>query len=151
MFFFFLMIRRPPRSTRTDTLFPYTTLFRSKKKANLPHEGTHRGVDLGLRPHAAATRLSYPARGFVSDCVVGLYSVMKSQILFARFSDRERPARKSEMWLASPSVSLPKVVGGKLCRSEEHTSELQSLMRISYAVFCLKKKRHTHRNSIKQY
>src|SRR3546814_4376277 len=118
MFFFFLMIRRPPRSTRTDTLFPYTTLFRSKKKANLPHEGTHRGVDLGLRPHAAATRLSYSARGFVSDCVVGLYSVMKSQILFARFSDRERPARK---------------------RSEEHTSELQSLMRISYAVFCLKK------------
>src|SRR3546814_11772253 len=83
-----------------------------KKKANLPHEGTHRGVDLGLRPHAAATRLSYSARGFVSDCVVGLYSVMKSQILFARFSDRERPASKSEMRFASPSVKI----GRSSCR-----------------------------------
>src|SRR3546814_5291708 len=132
MFFFFLMIRRPPRSTRTDTLFPYTTLFRSKKKANLPHEGTHRGVDLGLRPHAAATRLSYSARGFVSDCVVGLYSVMKSQILFARFSDREPPARNSEMTLA---------------RSEDHTSELQSLMRITSAVFRFKNKHILHHSS----
>src|SRR3546814_8259362 len=79
---FFLMIRRPPRSTRTDTLFPYTTLFRS------------------------ATRSSM--------CAISPISTTKS---FAALC--------------------------KAARSEEHTSELQSLMRISYAVFCLKKKKKT--------
>src|SRR3546814_2555092 len=89
--FFFLMIRRPPRSTRTDTLFPYTTLFRS-----VIFWATRR---LALRGSCKVP----PAGGCV---VVGL-------------SGPDGPA-----------------VG----RSEEHTSELQSLMRISYAVFCLKKK-----------
>src|SRR3546814_17519060 len=88
LFFFFLMIRRPPRSTRTDTLFPYTTLFRSPIHA--PRiDGTV--VSLHRRPGRRGRGLRGPAR---------------------------RP------------------------RSEEHTSELQSLMRISYAVFCLKKKKH---------
>src|SRR3546814_11353995 len=81
LLFFFLMIRRPPRSTRTDTLFPYTTLFRSRKAIMAPSP-TPAGID-------ASSRLT----------------------------------RTSE-------------------RSEEHTSELQSLMRISYAVFCLKKKQN---------
>src|SRR3546814_2884281 len=83
--FFFLMIRRPPRSTRTDTLFPYTTLFRSDR-AGRPPARRMAGME-----HAAAARC---------------------------------PARKRN----------------RRGRSEEHTSELQSLMRISYAVFCLKKK-----------
>src|SRR3546814_18133377 len=79
--FFFLMIQRPPRSTRTDTLFPYTTLFRSGPAGEPdPRQRRRRGV--------------------------------------------ERV-----------------VAAGQLQRSEEHTSELQSLMRISYAVFCLKKKK----------
>src|SRR3546814_19015491 len=100
MLFFFLMIRRPPRSTRTDTLFPYTTLFRS------PGGGAIRG---------AAER---PSDGFLS---------------------RRRP-------LSHPSRHERQrdrcgVGGLRQCRSEEHTSELQSLMRISYAVFCLKKKK----------
>src|SRR3546814_11178376 len=82
--FFFLMIRRPPRSTRTDTLFPYTTLFRS-------HDDR-----------------ADPAR--------------ERSVPLSRFPRRRAAGR-------SPSG-----------RSEEHTSELQSLMRISYAVFCLKKK-----------
>src|SRR3546814_2654910 len=73
------MIRRPPRSTRTDTLFPYTTLFRSP--------------------------------GGASTCAAGCCT-----------------------WAYSCAIR---------CRSEEHTSELQSLMRISYAVFCLKKKKHS--------
>src|SRR3546814_12883757 len=82
--FFFLMIRRPPRSTRTDTLFPYTTLFRSFPK----NDGNGHHL---VNESAAAVRFL--------------------------------------------------VVGAKSHRSEEHTSELQSLMRISYAVFCLKKKK----------
>src|SRR3546814_6012555 len=92
------MIRRPPRSTRTDTLFPYTTLFRSRPL---------------LARGAAATGESRSARR--SEDRVG------RQLRWARPSDdRQRLART---------------------RSEEHTSELQSLMRISYAVFCLNKKK----------
>src|SRR3546814_11106306 len=82
-FFFFLMIRRPPRSTRTDTLFPYTTLFRSCTNRFCVQAGVH-------------------------DAFV------------AKLAERSRALK---------------------VRSEEHTSELQSLMRISYAVFCLKKKK----------
>src|SRR3546814_5898662 len=87
---FFLMIRRPPRSTRTDTLFPYTTLFRSSL-GDLKRMPAHKLLEI-------AEQLS--------------------------ISEGVARARKQ--------------------RSEEHTSELQSLMRISYAVFCLKKKTTTH-------
>src|SRR3546814_13215719 len=93
---FFLMIRRPPRSTRTDTLFPYTTLFRSAGATTLPamqqggvvapREGVEIGTEIALR-------------------------------------------------------QIGDVIEQVMRRSEEHTSELQSLMRISYAVFCLKKKK----------
>src|SRR3546814_16377815 len=89
--FFFLMIRRPPRSTRTDTLCPYTTLFRSHRRLRVVHVG------LPARCHCAG------AAGR------------------AHGGDRDDRVRERN-------------------RSEEHTSELQSLMRISYAVFCLKKK-----------
>src|SRR3546814_12122457 len=85
VFIFFLMIRRPPRSTRTDTLFPYTTLFRSALIGPVGGPAEIRGIDVGGQPVLEAVQL----------------------------------------------------------RSEEHTSELQSLMRISYAVFCLKKKKTT--------
>src|SRR3546814_3226827 len=90
--FVFLMIRRPPRSTRTDTLFPYTTLFRSRPPAAL----------LGRHCTHAARRT------------------------------REAPRQRRRT-----------AEGARRPRSEEHTSELQSLMRISYAVFCLKKKKTT--------
>src|SRR3546814_3812211 len=90
LLFFFLMIRRPPRSTRTDTLFPYTTLFRSPQgRASL-----RRHLPDSSRDPRGASR---------------------------RDTEHNRGARQ--------------------LRSEEHTSELQSLMRISYAVFCLKKKK----------
>src|SRR3546814_2676365 len=103
--FFFVMIRRPPRSTRTDTLFPYTTLFRSH------------GAD-----EAAAVHL-----GGAAD------------LRAPRHAGRDAGAADQP---AAPPLcphhhrALPPVD-----RSEEHTSELQSLMRISYAVFCLKKKK----------
>src|SRR3546814_4676691 len=108
------MIRRPPRSTRTDTLFPYTTLFRSGRQVVLtrdlghPQEGLlHVGVDpgLGIRCH--------------------------------RWSSMNAETPPGRATAASSTVS---VASASPDRSEEHTSELQSLMRISYAVFCLKKK-----------
>src|SRR3546814_3294153 len=98
------MIRRPPRSTRTDTLFPYTTLFRSLVVAHLRRK---------LRQGGRLGNLCLRARG----------------IGFGEQALALRAARKR----------LIKRAG----RSEEHTSELQSLMRISYAVFCLKKKNKT--------
>src|SRR3546814_3968853 len=99
------MIRRPPRSTRTDTLFPYTTLFRSLRTAERRNAS------------AAALGSANPYQG--------------------RGSARRLHARSS----------FPHGVG-RAIRSEEHTSELQSLMRISYAVFCLKKKSNLARTII---
>src|SRR3546814_6581342 len=107
------MIRRPPRSTRTDTLFPYTTLFRSD--------------DIGA---------------VVGQALAGIKDRAEQQQFLAGEAvlDFDRPARH---------VGHQPRIGRRRCRdeqrgaprSEEHTSELQSLMRISYAVFCLKKKK----------
>src|SRR3546814_3201080 len=102
------MIRRPPRSTRTDTLFPYTTFFRS-----LPHRA-HVAVPVG-------GRAALPGRTVPADT-----------------------GRRPDEPVPQPLVLRRAVAGARARRrqdrSEEHTSELQSLMRISYAVFCLKKK-----------
>src|SRR3546814_10558114 len=103
------MVRRPPRSTRTDTLFPYTTLFRSESPAASRGTRQTRPAFPGSESRRPRRRKA-PARG------------------------PERPVRNSP----SASIELP-------IRSEEHTSELQSLMRISYAVFCLKKKKTKHK------
>src|SRR3546814_2454693 len=94
------MIRRPPRSTRTDTLFPYTTLFRSESPGRWAGRGLAALADTGARQ--------------VSDEV------------------------RQQVWAVDKGSTVTEA------RSEEHTSELQSLMRISYAVFCLKKKQHIH-------
>src|SRR3546814_13825462 len=96
---FFLMIRRPPRSTRTDTLFPYTTLFRS---------------------------------ACVPSTIVGMTKL-------THWSDPDG-GNSGKVTLRTMMSRRP--------RSEEHTSELQSLMRISYAVFCLKKKKKQKHNTI---
>src|SRR3546814_10602024 len=102
------MIRRPPRSTRTDTLFPYTTLFRSLERHRDPR------IERGYRHHHRRQRL---AGHRLEQVEIAQHAV--------RFrGDRQRMPRLG-------------------ARSEEHTSELQSLMRISYAVFCLKKKKRT--------
>src|SRR3546814_3383023 len=103
------MIRRPPRSTRTDTLFPYTTLFRSPCGCGPP---------LG-RARRVAVRRPPPLRGRPWDFWGG---------------NRRTAMRQTGQRRANRE-------GGGASRSEEHTSELQSLMRISYAVFCLKKKK----------
>src|SRR3546814_1886284 len=104
LFFFFLMIRLPPRSTRTDTLFPYTTLFRSLSVV----------AGQGAR---------------VEDPAHSGWSHLLEHMVF----------KGAGMRTAREIVEVIEAQG----RSEEHTSELQSLMRISYAVFCLKKKKYT--------
>src|SRR3546814_5576653 len=101
------MIRRPPRSTRTDTLFPYTTLFRSRV----------RGEKDELRDQYAAAA-----------------------------AELARLKAENKLWKHYAKETMHAVLSGAPLppapRSEEHTSELQSLMRISYAVFCLKKKKY---------
>src|SRR3546814_5175698 len=108
---FFLLVRRPPRSTRTDTLFPYTTLFRSGVGAGIVGRGVFR--DRGPVGGVGSGEGGHPGPGGGEP--------------------HRRPAGS----------------GGGVDRSEEHTSELQSLMRISYAVFCLKKKRNTKKDQKK--
>src|SRR3546814_2701624 len=127
------MLRRPPRSTLTDTLFPSTTLFRSQISSFVLAE---QPLDESRRPHSESLR-ERPA-----------YAVY---YYFARFQLFGMPHIQEWQWVTHPrplsliprslqNLSLP----GNPCRrrSEEHTSELQSLMRISYAVFCLKKKKN---------
>src|SRR3546814_7917301 len=115
------MIRRPPRSTRTDTLFPYTTLFRSQVENALVDRGA---LGLGRR----------------GGLCLGLVCVHWGAFLRSR-SVCVRVAIVFPGVLRSPPVS-GRAVLVRPGRSEEHTSELQSLMRISYAVFCLKKKNY---------
>src|SRR3546814_3121267 len=112
------MIRRPPRSTRTDTRFPYTTLFRSRAKA--ASEAADRRITASAVDSAeAAVRRIGQDKARVDAEVAALGD---SAALAATHSESVKAAEAAE-------------------RSEEHTSELQSLMRISYAVFCLKKKK----------
>src|SRR3546814_10252642 len=107
LYLFFLMIRRPPRSTRTDTLFPYTTLFRSRFKLINDSIG-----------HAAGDEM------------------------LVEIGRHGKPTDPHEQSSWTNHIGPTDMVGptALFVRSEEHTSELQSLMRISYAVFCLQKK-----------
>src|SRR3546814_1825500 len=111
------MIRRPPRSTRTDTLFPYTTLFRSQALRLLP------GDNLSNAPELVATGSVAWTPDIGSSGLTGLVHI---------------DGRMTSDYNTGSDLFPQKAQDG---RSEEHTSELQSLMRISYAVFCLKKKK----------
>src|SRR3546814_10280348 len=112
------MIRRPPRSTRTDTLFPYTTLFR-----------------------AIVARIPAPkgdaAAPLVAMLVDSWYDPYLGVVILVRVIDGVLKKGQQIKFMQAGTTHLIDRVG----RSEEHTSELQSLMRISYAVFCLKKKK----------
>src|SRR3546814_11158542 len=112
-FFFFLMIRRPPRSTRTDTLFPYTTLFRSEGAIA---DRARRSTGGSRARRCCGEGCGSPDRADARRAFIGTDQSFKGHDLFT--GERRRSVR-----------------------SEEHTSELQSLMRKSYAVFCLKKKK----------
>src|SRR3546814_6578146 len=111
------MIRLPPRSTRTDTLFPYTTLFRS-----------------ACRSHLATKPRQYRLAS------------LPALDLRRRFLDKPQRVQLRRVALQLQALLAHTLRGVSPARSEEHTSELQSLMRISYAVFCLKKKKNKHIN-----
>src|SRR3546814_3440160 len=126
------MIRRPPRSTLTDTLFPYTTLFRSTD--TLPAVGEGRALILSTRTPCPSSAASQEKSAIGRTDPMAM-SIRSSPCACARSNDNP----------ASAALCPTN------CRSEEHTSELQSLMRISYAVFCLKKKRYTNINVTQPY
>src|SRR3546814_2408207 len=109
------MIRLPPRSTRTDTLFPYTTLFRSS--------------------------ISPEKLMFATACRRSLFHRVANVYLTNNKRDLRDSRFRSWFFNKSPGTYVTEFHSAKKFRSEEHTSELQSLMRISYAVFCLKKKK----------
>src|SRR3546814_3151509 len=125
---FFLMIRRPPRSTRTDTLFPYTTRFRSWSAGS-------RSADLRVRTEARPTACpqSPKARASLPFLPPKLPSAQNC-LCVGKYGYSCRELRPCICELDHLHLYLWRTI-----RSEEHTSELQSLMRISYAVFCLKK------------
>src|SRR3546814_4788945 len=127
------MIRRPPRSTRTDTLFPYTTLFRSSRgfrspsdrdRCRLPPACVKAAIDAKRRPDAGSPE-DVARRD--SNAAAARTRLAGSRSLGAALQGLQAG------WLAASSAC-------KSRRSEEHTSELQALMRISYAVFCCKTK-----------
>src|SRR3546814_4838235 len=125
------MIRRPPRSTRTDTLFPYTTLFRSLGSYAHFTSPIRRYADLVV--HRSLVQAFGLGPGGLTDDEATQMERTGEQI-----SMLERRAMEAER------DTTDRYVAAYLSerRSEEHTSELQSLMRISYAVFCLKKNKH---------
>src|SRR3546814_4297261 len=127
--FFFLMLRRPPRSTRTDTLFPYTTLFRSDRRGDgrgahpRDHRGDPRGDPGSALPPVAVAAPQGAARAAGAYGRVGV----------------EAAAGRGRRCFANPLLQFRAM---SPARSEEHTSELQSLMLISYSGFCLTKNKN---------
>src|SRR3546814_2103841 len=117
------MVRRPPRSTRTDTLFPYPTLFRSGFQLQGLRGRRHALVDVGL--------------------FVAAQLQAKAEVLGHRYVRIQRVVLEHHRDVAILRRQFVDHTPVDFQRSEEHTSELQSLMRISYAVFCLKKKKKT--------
>src|SRR3546814_7814551 len=135
------MNRRPPRSTRTDPLFPYTTLFRS-------HQRSPAGSPAGLAPPDGSSQKIVQTPWFAPP----------HRVDTARYKHRPSrlPITEKGRWQKPPAISLSlnaragdakSMLTSARLRSEEHTSELQSLMRISYAVFCLKKKKTKNKDN----
>src|SRR3546814_12281438 len=137
------MMRRPPRSTRTDTLFPYTTLFRSKMLVHRMGAGEQllEPVHADRDGDGQADRRpdGIPAADPVPE---------REHVLRIDPEGRNRlPVRRQGDEMPGDGALRPALPQEPVARSEEHTSELQSLMRISYAVFCLKKKTQKQLNT----
>src|SRR3546814_7915370 len=123
------MSRRPPRSSRTDTRFPYTTRFRSRSKRRFRLHRCLLGSPASAYAQSLRTLAVQVATRRARSGVVLVTSALPEE---------------GKSSLAGALAVCAAQATGKRVRSEEHTSELQSLMRISYAVFCLKKKRTKH-------
>src|SRR3546814_8230624 len=126
--FCFLMIRRPPISTRTDTLFPYTTLFRTIVNMNRR---------IGERIHQARAAGKPKCGQYAWLGKIGV-NEQDLNILLRRHGKRQVDSAEGLALARMRRANQNAFAARKFLRSEEHTSELQSLMRISYAVFCLK-------------
>src|SRR3546814_2587132 len=127
------MLRRPPSSTRTDTLFPYPTLFRSR-------QGPRSRIDIGdgfLNLAVGEDRQDW------SEDFLTHYRHVVCRIEYDRRG--QRVGTRGRIFAVASHANNPSALGP--CRSEEHTSELQSLMRISYAVFCLKKQTKNNKST----
>src|SRR3546814_6185729 len=122
------MSRRPPRSTRTDTLFPYTALFRSDLLGEAPQQRK------GGHP--------------IPDLQAGVVGACSNDSSYLCAGDERQVGLELVEAAALQDFGKGNACGVHLDRSEEHTSELQSLLRISYAVFCLKKKTTRHQLTI---
>src|SRR3546814_8776422 len=146
------MIRRPPRSTRTDTLLPYATLFRSLGHQRMNIVGTVR-IEHALGIAGRAAGVAKPARGILVEPAPIIFGrmfrdpIVEGNCRKAGFGERSAVAEEDHLLdRRNLRQQLLDKLGGRRIgdqqpvRSEEHTSELQSLMRSSYAVFCLKKK-----------
>src|SRR3546814_9527358 len=127
------MSRRPPRSTLTDTLFPYTTLFRSVER---------RGLDIDLAGENRLVRVEEPGAAVAAEmaaAMLGRCIDFRSPADLERILPDQTPADERCPGMAAAIAAMAQGMMndfGRHRRSEEHTSELQSLMRISYAVFC---------------
>src|SRR3546814_10720506 len=146
------MIRRTPGSTRTDTLFPHTTLFRSSTPA-LTNRDKLSSNGLILAESEEGSRTQWPS---TSKCP-HFHRPWRKGRLQSGSSKRAIPSPLATCWRKSRPIrrrwNLRRLTKAPLpgsSRSEEHTSELQSLMRISYAVFCLKKKKKYKITTIRQ-
>src|SRR3546814_1897723 len=137
------MIRRPPRSTRTDTLFPYTTLFRSALRRRVRPACPEIRQPLHATEAAArhGRRRTQLLRGLTKDCTKQRRPGLSRPFCLPAADIVQRPQPFAPQHRISPCGGAQRPN-----RSEEHTSELQSLMRISYAVFFLKKKNNKQNN-----
>src|SRR3546814_1434904 len=139
------MLRRPPRSTRTDTLLPYTTLFRSRAD----HEGNAPapGGELCLGQHGLQQDRDEDRAKLAADqgqiLKAGPEAAVRARRHFGQIGRARAIFAAERQALKDARGDQDRGTGEPRLRSEEHTSELQSLMRISYAVFCLKKKNIT--------
>src|SRR3546814_4164285 len=137
------MIRRPPRSTRTDTLFPYTTLFRSGKTVPATDSASNKW-DIAFSGTSIILNGGVSGPGSTGGQLIeGVFTELSEAPESGYQEDAEGEPGISKDWyrytfMEEPQHAILPVAGKVLVvRSEEHTSELQSLMRISYAVFCL--------------
>src|SRR3546814_8905706 len=135
---FFLMIRRPPRSTLTDTLFPYTTLFRSGDYGVFITSSEWLDVNYGATLRNLLTQRLGGVALHVLDPAIMPFSDATTTGAITCFRIGRRP-KDFRVRAVESLEQLNGLSSGRMVRSEEHTSGLQSLMRISYAVFCLKK------------